>query len=190
MTQTGGLDGYASFSLRLPSASVAQALNRLSALPNAHVLSRTDSSQDVNGEYVSATRALSEAQALRNSLLKQLADATTTTAADNLKARIHDTDAAIASDQATIARLNSRINYTQVAITITARPAPAPVHHSAGPFALGEAGHIAGRVLVVAAGVALIALAALIPTALLVGLLVWIAAALRRRRREQALDTA
>jgi hypothetical protein len=38
--------------------------------------------------------------------------------------------------------------------------------------------------------VALIILAALIPVALLVGLLAWIAAALRRRRREQALDTA
>jgi hypothetical protein len=190
VTQTGGLDGYASFSLRLPSASVAQTLNRLSALPNAQVLSRTDSSQDVNREYVSATRALSEAQALRTSLLRQLANATTTADADRLKARIHDIDATIASDQAAVNQLNTRINYTQVTVTITARPAPAPVHHSGGPFSLGEAGHIALRVVVVAAGVALIALAALIPTALLVGLLAWIAAGLRHRRREQALDAA
>jgi hypothetical protein len=190
VTQTGGLDGYASFALRLPSASVSQALNRLSALPDAQVLSRTDSSQDVNSEYVSVTRALSEAQALRTSLLRQLANATATAAADRLKARIHDTDATIASDQAAVNRLNTRINYTQVTITITARSAPVPVHHSSGPFSLGQAGHIAGRVVVVVAGAALIALAALIPAALLVGLLAWVAMARRHRRREQALDSA
>jgi hypothetical protein len=48
--------------------------------------------------------------------------------------------------------------------------------------------HDAGRVLVVAAGVALIALAVLVPLGLLVALGLWVAAALRRRRREQALD--
>jgi hypothetical protein len=43
-------------------------------------------------------------------------------------------------------------------------------------------------VLTVAAGVALIALAALVPIALLGALAWWIATAIRRRRREQALD--
>jgi ABC-type uncharacterized transport system permease subunit len=45
-------------------------------------------------------------------------------------------------------------------------------------------------VLTVAAGVALIALAALTPIALVAALIWWVGAALRRRRREQALDSA
>jgi hypothetical protein len=57
-------------------------------------------------------------------------------------------------------------------------------------FTLGRATHDAGRVLEVAAGVALIALAALLPAGLLVALALWIAAALRRRARERALDAA
>jgi hypothetical protein len=38
--------------------------------------------------------------------------------------------------------------------------------------------------------VALIALSALVPVGLVTALLIWIATALRRRRREQALDAA
>ncbi len=44
--------------------------------------------------------------------------------------------------------------------------------------------------LTVAAGVALITLAALVPVLLVGALAWWIAVAVRRRRREQALDLA
>lgn len=44
------------------------------------------------------------------------------------------------------------------------------------------------RVLTVAAGVALIAAAAIVPIALIAALAWWIAAAVRKRRREHALD--
>jgi uncharacterized iron-regulated membrane protein len=68
-------------------------------------------------------------------------------------------------------------------------PTPVLAHPAkSGGFTLGKASHDAGRVLTVAAGVALIALAALVPIALLIALAWWIAAAVRRRRREQALD--
>ena len=46
------------------------------------------------------------------------------------------------------------------------------------------------HVLTVAAGVALIAIAALTPVALVAALVWWVASAVRRRRREQALDSA
>jgi hypothetical protein len=45
-------------------------------------------------------------------------------------------------------------------------------------------------VLTVAAGVALITIAALTPVALVVTLAWWVGSAVRRRRREQALDAA
>ncbi|MBV8946498.1 MAG: hypothetical protein JOZ95_13825, partial [Solirubrobacterales bacterium] len=48
----------------------------------------------------------------------------------------------------------------------------------------------AGRVLTVAAGVVLIALAVLSPLALLAALAWWVGSTVRRRRREQALDAA
>ena len=79
---------------------------------------------------------------------------------------------------------------SQVTVTVNARNAPAPVSHGGGGFGVGRAAHDAGRVLTVAAGVALIAIAALTPLALVAALVWWGGAALRRRRREQALDAA
>ena len=150
--------------------------------------SRTDSSQDVTDQYGAAQRALADARALRTSLLKQLADATTTEQVDSLKAQIRDAEASISSDQATLNRLNQQVGFSQLSLQINARTVPTPVSHGSGGFGIGKAAHDAGRVLTVAAGVALIALAALTPIALLAALFWWVGSALRRRRREQALD--
>jgi hypothetical protein len=191
VTQTGGTDGYANFQLSVPSGALGQAMSRLSSLNYASVLSRTDASQDITDQYNAATRSLADARALRTSLLKQLANAITTEQINSLKAQIHDAEASISSDQATLNRLNHQVNFSQLAVTINARPAPAPVSHgSGGGFGVGRAAHDAGRVLTVAAGVALIALAALTPFGLLATLVWWVGAAVKRRRREQALDSA
>jgi hypothetical protein len=186
----GGSGGYAEFQLSIPSASLGQAMSRLSSLNGAQVLSRTDSSQDITDQYGAAQRALADARALRTSLLKQLATATTTEQIDSLKAQIHDAEASISSDQATLARFNRQVDFSQLAVEITAKSAPAPVAHHSGGFGLGSAAHDAGRVLTVAAGVALIAFAALTPVALVVALVWWVGSAITRRRREQALDAA
>jgi hypothetical protein len=190
VTQTGGSDGSADFQLSVPSASLGQAMSRLSSLHYASVLSRTDASQDITDQYGAAKRALSDARALRTSLLKQLANATTTEQIDSLKAQIRDAEASIGSDEATVARLNRQVGFSQLGLDINARPAPAPVAHHSGGFGIGRAAHDAGRVLTVAAGVALIAIAALTPVALVGALLWWVGSAVRRRRREQALDSA
>ena len=60
----------------------------------------------------------------------------------------------------------------------------------AAAFTLGKAAHDAGRVLTVGAGVALIALAVLVPVGLVAALAWWIGVVVRRRRREHALDLA
>lgn len=189
VTQTGGSDGSANFRLSVPSASLGQAMSQLSSLHYASVLSRTDASQDITDQYGAAKRALSDARTLRTSLLKQLASATTTEQIDSLKAQIRDAEASISSDEATLGRLNRQVGFSQLALDVNARnePAPAP-HHSSG-FGIGRAAHDAGRVLTVAAGVALIAIAALTPVALVAALLWWVGSAIRRRRREQALDS-
>jgi len=185
----GGPAGYANFQLSVPSGSLGQTMSQLSSLTYAQVVSRTDSTQDITDQYGAATRALADARALRTSLLKQLAAAATTDQIDSIKAQINDAEASISSDQATLNRLNHQVNYSQVYVTVQARTTPAPVAHGGGGFTVGKAAHDAGRVLTVAAGVALIALAAITPVALVVALLWWVGAAVARRRREQALDS-
>ncbi|MBV9803936.1 MAG: DUF4349 domain-containing protein, partial [Solirubrobacterales bacterium] len=117
----------------------------------------------------------------------QLASATTTEQVDSLNAQLHDAEASISSDEATLGRLNHQVGFSSLGLQISAQTPP-PVAQPSG-FGVGRAAHDAGRVLTVAAGVALIAIAGLTPVALLAALIWWVGAALRRRRREQALDS-
>ncbi len=187
---TASSTGYAEFHLSVPSSALQSTMTSLSELRYASVASRTDATQDVNGQYLSDQRKLADDRALRTSLLKRLANATTQAQIDSLNAQIHDAEASIRSDESTLAGLNHRVNFSQISVTINAAAAVPVAHKSSGTFTLGKAAHDAGRVLTVAAGVALIALAALTPIALIVALIWWIWATLRRRRREQALDLA
>jgi hypothetical protein len=188
VTSTGTPDGYAQFDLSVPSASLSDTMTALSRLRYASVASRTDATQDVNGQFNAATSRLADARALRTSLLKQLAAAVTQAQIDSLTAQIHDAEASISSDQAALGRLNHQINYSQITLTINAATvAPVP---TASSFTIGKATHDAGRVLTVAAGVALIALAGFVPLALLGALAWWLGLSVRRRRRQQALDLA
>ncbi len=179
--------GTAQFSLSVPSAHLAGTLNALSALRGANVASRSDATQDVTGRLGGAGQRLAEARALRTALLRQLAAAATATAVSSLRTQIHDVDASIASDLATLRSLQRKVAYSQIQVSINSVASGHPVP-SGGGFTLARALHDAGRVLVVAAGVALIALAVLVPLGLIVALGLWLAFALRRRRREQALD--
>jgi Domain of unknown function (DUF4349) len=186
---TASSNGYAQFQLSVPSSALQATMSSLSQLRYASVSSRTDATQDVNGQYLSDQRKLADARALRTSLLGQLARATTQAQIDSLTAQIHDAEASISSDEATLRGLNHQINFSQITVTINAAPATV-THRGSGSFTLGKAAHDAGRVLTVAAGVALISLAALTPVALIGALAGWIVVTVRRRRREQALDLA
>ncbi|HUE25222.1 MAG TPA: DUF4349 domain-containing protein, partial [Solirubrobacteraceae bacterium] len=188
VTATAGPGGYAQFQLSIPSAALPQTMAALSTLQYARVTSRTDNSQDVTGQYRGEVSTLADARALRTSLLRQLAGATTQTQIDSLTAQLHDAEASISSDLATLRGLNNQINYSQVTLTVNGGAIPVPAQNGSGGFTLHRAAHDAGRVLTVAAGVALIALAALVPVALVGALGWWAAAALRRRRREHTLD--
>jgi hypothetical protein len=188
-TVTAGAGGYAQFQLSIPSGNLGATMTALSNLRYAHVASRTDSTQDVNNAYVSATRQLADDRALRTSLLKQLSRAVTQQQIDSINGRLHDAEHAIARDEAAIRSLNNKVNYSQVSVEVNGYVGPV-AHTSSKGFTIGKAAHDAGRVLTVAAGVALITLAVLVPLALVGGLAAWIAATVRRRRREQALDVA
>ena len=186
---TSGGDGNAFFSLSVPSSNLPATLAALSELKGAHVVSRTDNTNDITGQVGGAGQKLAEARALRRSLLKQLANAVTTEQVDSIQARLHDANASIASDLSSLRGLQRQVAYSNITVRIQSSTAPAPVaHHSSSGFTIGKAAHDAGRVLVVVAGVALIALAVLVPLALVVALLAWVGFAVRRRRRDQVLD--
>lgn len=189
VTATGTPDGSAQFQLSVPSANLAQTLAALSSLHGATVVSRSDATSDITGQVGGAGQRLAEARALRRSLLRQLAAATTTEQTASLTARLHDADASIASDLSTLRGLKRQVAYSQISLTIQASgPGGAAGNGSGGGFTLGRAAHDAGRVLVVVAGGVLIALAVLVPLGLAGALVAWVGLIIRRRRREQSLD--
>jgi hypothetical protein len=192
VTATGGPDGSAQFALRVPSASLAQTMSALSRLRYSSVVSRTDNTQDVNTRFVDASRELADAQALRATLVRQLAAATTQGQIDSLKRQLSDAEARIAAAQSALRNLNRQVDYSQISLTIQAGAGAGATTGagSGGGFSLHTAAHDALRVLTVALGAGLIALAVLLPAGLLAGLAWWAAATVRRRRREHALDLA
>jgi hypothetical protein len=184
----GNANAGADFQLSVPSANLAATLTGLSRLHGAHVVSRTDQTNDITAQVGGAGERLAEARALRRSLLKQLADATTTAEVDSVQARLHDANASIASDLSTLRGLQRQVAYSRISLNIEPAGAPAPVAHHSSGFGIGSAAHDAGRVLVVVAGVGLIVLAVLVPVGLVAAFVAWVGFAVRRRRREQALD--
>jgi hypothetical protein len=188
VTSTGGPDGGARFALSVPVGNLQRTVSELSQLHGAHVVSRSDDTNDITGQVGGAGRRLAEARALRRSLLRQLAAATTTEAVASLRAQLRDADAMIGRDSASLTSLHRSVANSSLTVTIQAASVPVPVTSHGGGFTLHRAVHDAGRVLVVVAGVALIALAVLVPLGLMVALVGWVGLVLRRRRREAMLD--
>jgi Domain of unknown function (DUF4349) len=178
----------ARFALRVPSGRLQQTLNRLSRLHHARVLARSDASDDITGQVNTTTGRLGQDRAYHRSLLTQLAAADTTEQADHIQAQLRRNNAAIVRDQNALAGLHGRVRDSRIGVSIQSPMAVAHHHHSSGGgFTLRRALHDAGHVLVVAAGVALITLAVLVPAGLLAALAAWVWAIARHRRRESTL---
>jgi Domain of unknown function (DUF4349) len=182
--RTGDANGGATFVLRVPTAKLDDALASLSKL--GHVRSMEQSANDITGQYDSAQSRLADARAERRGLLRALAKATTAQEIASLKARIADNRAQLNRLQSEFDAVRRRANYATVQVDVVGRPhkqEPAP----GGSWDPGDAAHDALRVLEVSAGVALIALAVLVPLGMLATAAGFAAGALRRRRREAAL---
>lgn len=188
VSSTGGPGAGAQFQLRVPSPSLPQALAELSRLRYADVISRTDNTQDVNSSFVSAQRRIADARAALVRLRAKLAAATIETQIASLRRQIASENATISQSQASLRSLNRRVDYSSVNVSVQANTGGPS--SGGGGFGLRKAGHDALRVLEITAGVALIALAALVPIGLLAALGWWAGLAVQRRRRERALDLA
>lgn len=181
--------GTADFQLSVPSAQADAVLARLSRL--AHVSSLSQSSTDITAGFVSTAAQLADARAERRALLKALAGARTPAGIARLKARIAANHRQIALLEAQRRDLRRRADNTTIVVTVTARgAAPRGTGHGGGGWTPRDAAHDALRVLEVAAGVLLIALAVTVPLGLLALPALFGARAARRRRREHALDPA
>jgi Domain of unknown function (DUF4349) len=178
---TSDNEASATFTLRIPTARLDDAIAALSKL--AHVSSLSQGATDITGSFVSAIDRLKDARAERRALLKALGNATTTQEVDAIKARLRDNRSQIAAIKGELNALRRRANMSQVNVAVEGNG-----HKSGGAWTPGDAANDALRVLEVAAGVLLIGLAIAIPVALIGGSGALVARSARRRRRESALD--
>jgi hypothetical protein len=183
-TRDGG--GEATFTLRIPSARLDDTLARLSKL--AHVGALSQSSSDITAAVVSAADQLADARAERAALLRALGKATSSRQIASLKARIADNRSEIAQRKGTLEAQRRRADLATVSVTVQGTGSAAKKDD--GAWTPRDALHDAGRVLEIAGGVTLIALAVLAPLAILAALALLAGRTLRRRRREGALDGA
>lgn len=183
---TGDAHSTASFVLRVPTSRLDDALARLSRL--GHVKSLQQSADDITGSYDSASARLAEARAERRGLLRALAKATTAEQISSLRARIADNRTELQRYQREFNAVRNRANYATVGVDVTGTARKQAAAPSGGSWTPGDAAHDAVRVLEISAGVALIALAVLIPLGLVGAAGGFAALALRRRRREAALQ--
>src|SRR5829696_8030539 len=136
---------------------------------------------------MAARSRLRDARTERKSLLRQLGDAVTLTDTESIRARLRLVSVEIERARADVRRVNNRAAFSTVSVTLVADASAVPLGGD-DDWTPGDAAEDALRVLEVAAGVAVIALAVVIPLALLGGLAAIAARWTRRRRREHALD--
>ena len=179
-----GSEVGAALDLRIPSERLQQALADLSKL--AHVRARTQDTRDITGAFTSPRRRLADALAERRALLRQLARAATPNETAAVRARLRAVNRRINRAQAELRRLRERVSFSAVAVTI--EPGSSSAGADGGGWTLGDALDDALGVLRALVGATLVALAVLVPAALLAAVAwlsyrPWI-----RRRRERALE--
>jgi hypothetical protein len=184
---TGDGRSTASFVLRVPTSRLDDALARLSRL--GHVRSLQQSADDITNVYNGASTRLAEARATRRGLLRALSKATTAQEVSSLRARIADNRRALQRYQRELNAVRNRASYATIGLELTGVARKHAAVPGGGSWTPGDAAHDAVRVLEVSAGVALIALAVLVPLTLVGAAGGFAAVAVRRRRREAALSS-
>jgi hypothetical protein len=177
----------ADLELKVPGARVDTAVSRLSQLGKVRGLQR--STLDITSELQTARQQVADLRAERRSLLRRLAHAGTPKIADHARARLAVVTRRLNDARGRVRAVHARADLASLSLTIVAeRGGGAAGGHD--PWTPGDALHDAGRVLELAAGVAVIVLAVLAPFAVLAAL-AWLAARmLTRKRRERLLDGA
>jgi hypothetical protein len=180
---TSGDGGSGSLRLRVPSARLASAIERLSAL--APVGSLSQGATDITGATGSAAERVADARAERTALLRALGRATADREIASLRERLRINRSRLARARGALESLRRRARLSTVDVTVRA---VADGGDRGGAWTPRDALGDAVRVLQIAAGVALVGAAILVPALALGGAGVLAGRAMTRRRREQALD--
>jgi hypothetical protein len=182
-----GASASSTLSLKIPSAKLDAGLAQLSKL--AHVKSRSQQDEDMTDQREALEAAVRDARADRDGLRLRLAKATTDKERSRLRAQLDRATRRVTRRQREVAQLNNAVSFATVDLNVegdrrsgTAAPG--------GRWTPGDALGDAVRVLEVTAGVLLIALAVLLPIALIAVLAALASRVLVRRRRERALEMA
>lgn len=172
----------AELAVSIPSAKLESALASLGEL--APIRAESQSTQDITNSYEAARRALSDANAERQALLRALSAASTQGQIDSLRERLAGVSRAIAQDHTALRAVSARAGNSEVDVTVVG-----DAHASSEGLTPRRGLHDAGQVLLVTLTVLLIGAAVLVPLALLVAGLVAGRGVLRRYRRERVLDS-
>jgi hypothetical protein len=189
-TNITGSHAEATLSLRIPSAKVDDGLARLSKL--AHVAARSQQTEDLTDQRAYLQSRVRDARADRDGLRTRLQKATTDKDRAKLRAQLDRATRRVTQRERAVAALGREVAYGTVDLTIEGRKrsSGAVADKPGDRWTPGDALGDAGRVLEVIAGVLLIALAILIPLAI-VGVLAWLASrGVTRRKRLRALEMA
>jgi hypothetical protein len=174
-----GDKGRASFDLRIPSQNLQAALSDLSDL--ASVQARNDGVLDITAPFISAQERFDDAKAEVDGLVAQLADAGSPEETAQIREQLRTARSELATVRSELASLKQRAEFSHVTVTVVG-------DGDADGWSIGDAIDDAGSVLESIGGALLVALAAIVPLALILGL-GWLALTrLRRRNRERALD--
>jgi hypothetical protein len=183
---TTGATG-ATFELSIPTAKVDDALAAISSI--AEVRERHDATDDITAPTVSAAEELADVNAAIDGLLKQLGEVETEAEQESVEARLREERRHHAAIRASLDHLHKRASMSEVSVRIVTDHGAGvtPPAKDGGDWGVGDALHDAGKVLTIAASVALIGLAVLAPLAL-IALILWAANRFRvRRLRERTL---
>ena len=174
----------ATLDLQVPTKNLDAALDDLRGL--ADVLAFSEGTVDITAAFVDTKDVLAGLRAERQSVLHRLELADTQEEVDNLKFQLNALNNRIAGVEADLRKLQHRAQQSSVTLTVTSDGARDD--GGDGDWSIGDAIDDAGHVLTVAAGVALISAAVLLPLALIAAIFYVAIRAANNRAREKALD--
>jgi hypothetical protein len=171
----------ARFELLIPSAKLSDALAALSAIDE--VRSRHEATTDITAPTVNVGELLQDSKARIDSLLAQLEGAETESEREAVEAELSQERRHRARLRAQLQHLQRRADLSRVLVRIETGASEQPPSEG-GAWGIDDALGDAGRILAVAAAVAVVGLAVLGPIAL-IALLAWLThrAWVRRERR-------
>ena len=181
VSSTSGAD----FDLRIPADKLQPALAALSELGD--VESRNQTSTDITAAFVSPRERLTDGLAERKALLKQLAKADTPNETASIRERLRLVSQQIAVARGELRGLQERANFAKVTVSVNPKSGSSG-GGGAGSWGIGDGLDDALRILAWTLAALIVCLAVALPFLVLGGVGAGAARALRRRRREQALD--